>query len=522
MTFSHLRYLLPGLLLVNISLYGQKKTTTMKSWQPMKEAPALFDQYVQETLGLWKTPGISVAVVKDGRVVFKKGYGVEELGKPAPFTTGTLGVCASTTKAMTAVCMGMLVDEGKVQWSDKLQDVFPEFHLSDPALSAELTVRDLFTHDAGLGNSDLLWVLGFSREEILKKMQLLPIAYSLRSSFVYQNCMYIAAGELIRKLSGQSWEDFISSRLFAPVGMTHTYASYSRSSGEASHEHPHFMIKDSVRPIPFLEYGSVGPAGGVWSCAEDVAKWMNFLLDSARVGGRRLLKPATFRELFKPQSFVTEQEFYPTQRLTHPNWTTYGLGWFQEDYRGKMVQFHTGSLDGAVAILGMIPSEHFGIYIFGNLDHSEMRHALMYKAMDLWGFDDPNGRDWSREMYAMYKEIHEEGKKREQESEVKRAKGTKPSLAMAAYTGNYTNDIYGEAKVTLRGDSLRVEFPNQVAMNLGHWNFDTFVGTYEYFWWGKNLLQFELDAEGKVAKFDLDGMEYALKPPADSASKGTK
>jgi len=468
---------------------------------------AVFDRYVREAMSLWRTPGLSIVVVKDDQVVFKKGFGVLESGRPEPFTAATLGVCASTTKAMTAVCMGMLVDAGKVQWTDKLRDVYPEFALSDPGVSAEITVRDLFTHNAGLGNADNLWVYGYSREEILRRMQLLPLAYSLRSSFIYQNLMYIVAGELIHRLSGQSWEDFITQRLFVPLGMEHTYAAYKRSEGKGSHETPHFLIGDSIRPIVNLTYDNIGPAGGVWSCADDMDKWIRFLLDSATVHGQRLLTATTYGELFKPHSIVTEREFYPTRQLTHPSWTTYGLGWFQEDYRGKMVQFHTGSLDGAVAILGLLPSAHFGIYIFGNLDHSELRHALMYKAMDLWGFQD-DGSDWSKDMYALYAKIRQEGRAREKEKEAKRVTGTRPSLPLAAYAGNYTNEIYGNARVVLSGDSLSIQFPNDIRLGLQHWNYDTFIGYYNYFWWGKEWIQFLLDTDGKVMRFEKDGVIY--------------
>jgi CubicO group peptidase (beta-lactamase class C family) len=472
----------------------------------------LFDQYIQHALALWKTPGLSVVVVKDDKVVFRKAYGVVELGKAAPFSTGTLSVCASTTKAMTAVCMGMLVDEGKVKWTDKLSEVFPAFRVYDPYVSAELTVKDLFTHNAGLGNADLLWVYGYPREEILRRMRTLPPAYSLRSSFTYQNLMYIAAGELIQHLSGQTWEDFVTQRVFSPLGMQHTYASYQRSIKEPSHEVPHFMINDSIQPIQSITYDNVGPAGGVWSCADDMDKWMMFLLDSATTsGGKRLLSAGVYKELFKPQSIVTESEFYPTQQLTHPHWTTYGLGWFQEDYRGKMVQFHTGSLDGAVAILGLLPSERFGIYIFGNLDHTEVRHALMYKAMDLWGFHD-NGRDWSGDFHALYKRIRDESKKREKEKEALRVPGTHPALPLASYAGKYSNETYGEALLTVKNDTLLMQLPNGIRMTLKHWDYDVFQGVPQYAWWDKSWVKFSLSEDGKIVQFDKDGALYTLVP----------
>jgi CubicO group peptidase (beta-lactamase class C family) len=480
--------------------YGQGRSSADKA--------GFFDGYVRQALTLWRTPGISIVIVKDDKVVFRKGFGVTELGKDAPFTTSTLGLCASTTKAMTAACIGMLVDEGRLQWTDKVRDLLPEFSLYDPYASAELTVRDLLTHNAGLGNTDNLWIYGYSGEEILRRLKLVPPAYSLRSSFIYQNCMYIVAGELIRRVSGQRWEDFITRRLFGPLGMHHTYANYGASTGEPSHETPHCIDGDnSIRPISYMIYDNVDPAGGAWTCADDMDKWMRFMLDSAVVDGKRLLKPGTWAELFRPQTLVTEREFYPTLRLTHSSRITYGLGWFQEDYRGRLVQFHTGSLDGAVAIIGLLPSEHFGIYILGNLGHSEIRHALMYKAMDLWGFSD-KGRDWSAECFAMYRELKEAGQQRDRQKEAQRVKGTKTSLPMYAYAGNYTNEIYGNARVVLAGDSLRVELPNDVRLSLQHWNYDTFVGYYNYFWWDREWLQFSLDTEGKITRFEKDGVVY--------------
>ena len=503
-------YFIGCLLLLTVVSMGQGGVSRGKTSESGEDA--IFDQYIHQALSLWKTPGLSVVVVKDDKVVFRKAYGVVELGKAAPFTTTTISVCASTTKAMTAVCMGMLVDEGKVKWTDKLQDVLPSFRLYDPYVTAELRVKDLFTHNAGLGNADMLWVYGYPRDEILRRMRTLKPAYSFRSSFIYQNLMYVVAGELIHHLTGQSWEDFITQRLFTPLGMRHTYASFQRSAAEGSHEVPHFMINDSIQPIPSFTYDGVGPAGGVWSCADDMDKWMMFMLDSATTSdGRRLLTAGVYKELFKPQSIVTEEEFYPTQRLTHPHWMTYGLGWFQEDYRGKMVNFHTGSLDGAVAILGLLPSEHFGIYVFGNLDHSEVRHALMYKAMDLWGFHD-HSRDWSTDFYALYKGLKDEARKREKEKEASRLPNARPSLPLASYAGKYTNETYGDAVITLSNDTLVMLLPNAIRLKLKPWNYDTFEGDFDYTWWGKSSVTFALNGDGKVAAFDKDGVEYTLTP----------
>lgn len=342
-----------GFLMLNSILFAQKTIADKKTLTDA-QLPEILDTYIQNALPTWKTPGLSVVVVKDGKVVLKKGFGVQNIIDKTPYTTTTLSTCASTTKAMTAICMAILVDEGKVKWSDIVTNILPEFKLSNPYVTAEITVKDLFTHNTGLGNADMLWVLGYSREEILQRMQAIPLSYSLRSSYTYQNLMYMVAGEVIKKVSGKTWDDFITERLFIPIGMNNTYADYSKIPTSTSKTTPHFKDKekqDEVRTISYLDGDNVGAAGGVWSCADDISKWLQFLQDSTKLNGKRLLKAETFAELFKPHALITPNDFYPTIQLTKPHWTSYGLGWFQHDYRGKMVQFHTGSLDGLVAIM---------------------------------------------------------------------------------------------------------------------------------------------------------------------------
>lgn len=470
-----------------------------------------FDAYIQNAMQLWKTPGLSIVVVKDSQVVFKKGYGVREIGKPGAFNTSTISICASTTKAMTAACMGMLVDEGKINWSDKVSDVYPALKLYDNYASNEITIKDLFTHNTGLGNGDFLWEFDYSMDTIIHQMRYMKPAYSFRSSFIYQNLMYMVAGEVIHKVSGKPWDEFIKERLFQPLSMTNTYATYKKSSGVTNRITPHFMYEDSViKTIPYIDSKTVDAAGGVWSCTDDINKWILFMLDSAKVNGKRLLKPETYIQLFTPQAMVPKDEFYPTQEVTHPHWTTYGLGWFQEDYKGKMVQFHTGSLDGAVAIIGLIPDEHFGVYIFANMDHTEIRHALMYKAMDMWVFNDDKN-DWCKDLYKLYTGRAANAKKEEKEKEAKRILNTKPTLDLKAYTGTYTNEIYGDAQIVSQGDSLMLKFPNNVNVFLSHWHYDTFLGEFERDWYGKDLVQFNLNTEAKTSSFSFAGLDYNKK-----------
>jgi len=471
----------------------------------------VFDKYIQSSTPLWKTTGLSVAVVKDGKLIFKKGYGVANINTRQPFTTSTIAFCASTTKAMTAACIGMLVDEEKLKWDDKLKNILPDFRLYDPYVSDEITVRDLLRHNAGLGNGDLLWLFGYSSEEIVRRMRYMKPAYSMRSSFIYQNLMYVVAGEVIKKVSGIPWHEFIHKRIFEPLGMNHTYTRFKDAAKEPSIMTPHFYYGDTaIKTIEAIDFGGYDPAGSVVSCIDDITKWMQFLQDSAKVNGQRLIKAETFAEFFKPQSIVTYNQFYPTQEKTHPHWTTYGLGWFQQDYRGRMFQFHTGSLDGAVAIFGFMPEEKFSIYIFSNLDHTEIRHALMWKATDLWCFND-NSRDWSTELYYHYKKIREDGWKKEKEKEAKRVMNTSPSLPLDSLIGKYTNEIYGDAAIIKSGNELKINFPNKISLSLKHWNYDVFRGYFNYEWYGDSWITFSLNSDGKIAQFDWDGVVYKMK-----------
>ncbi len=233
-----------------------------------------FDAYIQKSQAEWRAPGMAVAVVKDGKVIFKKGFGVRELGKEDKVDTETLFSCASTTKAMTATCIGMLVDEGKLKWDDLVITHLPEYQLYDPAVTRELRVRDLLTHNSGVGNTDFLWgAMDIPTKEMLTRMRLVKPSYSLRSSFIYQNLFYVAAGQVIENVSGKPWEVFIQERIFTPLGMSRTVSKrkYIKDNNQVR---PHFEVEKKIKAIDYTKDDEVGPAGSVWSSIDDMSKWM--------------------------------------------------------------------------------------------------------------------------------------------------------------------------------------------------------------------------------------------------------
>jgi CubicO group peptidase (beta-lactamase class C family) len=473
-----------------------------------------FDRYVADAVETWGAPGLAVAIVKDGEIVFERGYGVLELGRPEPVDEHTRFAIGSTTKAITAAAIGLLVDEGELRWDDRVIDHLPGFRLSDPYATRELTVRDLLTHRGGLGNADFLWYeQETTSDEIMERLALVEPAYSLRSGFIYQNIMYLAAGEVVEAASGLPWARFVEERILGPLGMDETIMLGSAAEGAPNVARPHDTIDGEVRPIENASVDPVAPAGSIWSSVHDMASWLRMLLAGGRLpGGEPLLSERTVVELFTPQVVLAPSAFYPTRRLTEPSWMTYGLAWFQHDYRGRKVDFHTGSIDGMVAIAGLVRGLDLGVYVLANRDHVELRHALMYRVFDLF---DPHGsepRDWSAELKALYDGIAEEARVAREDRLERREMGTSPSRPPADYAHVYADSLYGRVVVTNGAEGLRLTYGPGLAGSLEHWHHDTFLVRWDAAWRGETFVTFRLGADGAVRSLEMNGAELTRAP----------
>jgi CubicO group peptidase (beta-lactamase class C family) len=492
-------------------------------WAPAvstQQPLAGFDAYVSNAMKDWRTPGLAIAVVKDGQVAFAHGYGVRELGKPAAVDARTLFAIGSTTKAMTAALVGMLVDEKKVVWDAPVIEYLPWFRLKDAAVTRELSVRDLLTHRGGLGNADYLWYgQRHSTDEILRRVRLIDPAYPVRSGFIYQNIMYAAAGALIEAASGKSWAEMMRTRIFQPLGMRDTIATAASLAAQPNVASPHAIIDGQVRVIENVSVDPVAAAGSVWSNVDDMAKWMQFLLDGGRAGGKngkRLLSEEVFGELFTPQT-IAPFAMYPTTRLTRPHWMTYGLGWFQQDYRGRAVDFHTGSIDGMVAIHGLIRDERLGVYVLGNLDHAEIRHALMYTVFDRYA--GTSDRDWSADFLKLYSDLRIEAEQAVAKRDARRVAGTSPPLPLQQLAGDYADPLHGDVRVTYDSGRLGIQYGAAFMGTLEHWHFNTFRATWKAAWRTRELVNFVLDADGRPDTLELMGARFSRKPAAETPSK---
>lgn len=468
-------------LLFSINLFSQSKVN-------------ILDDFILEGKEMWKIPGISVVVVKNDSTLYKKTFGKKNFFDDELVDSETIFSMASTTKAFISMSLGILVDRDSISWDDRVVDILPSFKLSDPYITKDARIKDLLTHNLGIGNEDRLWTTdSTSVEEMLLKFSKSPRKYPLRGGYTYQNIMYVVAGQVISKVSGISWQSFVKTNILDKIGLSCTL-TWSKDIFEyGNYTFPHQIdYEEGIVHVPFTISDQIGAAGMMWSCSDDMEKYLKFLLNETQLLDERILDKKTFNYLFKPQIIVGDS-FYPTAKLTNPNWKTYGLGWYQHDYRGEKIDFHTGSLQGLVAIIGLIRDRNIGVQVFANLDHAELRHAIMYKVMDLFVFSD-DSRDWNREVYNLYNEMDKKYKKSYLDKFILRDENSKMTLKLIDYSGTYENDMYGRIIVSVKDEKMTLDVNNGVKFfDLEWWEKDVFITDKDEKWREKLFVKFNLN-----------------------------
>ncbi|HEX4901133.1 MAG TPA: serine hydrolase, partial [Pyrinomonadaceae bacterium] len=415
-----------------------------------------FDDYVNKALREWEVPGLAIAIVKDDRIVMAKGYGVRKLGDPTLVNERTLFAIGSSSKAFTAASIAMLVDEGKLKWDDRVTKYLPEFELYDPYVTRELTVRDLLCHRSGLERGDFLWYGSeYDRDEILRRTRYLKPTWSLRSTFGYQNLMFLAAGQLIARVSGKSWDEFIRQRIFVPLSMTASNTSIRDFKNADNVSSPHAKVEEKIEVIPWRNIDNIAPAGSINSNVVEMAQWVRLQLGQGEYQKQRLLSSGAAKEMQTSQTVIRAEPpysiFYPEAHFLN-----YGLGWFLHDYKGRKVVEHGGAIDGMRAQVAMIPEEKLGLVILTNMGGSALPLPLMFRIFDAY-LAAPQ-RDWSAEMLKTFKSFEEQGKAAQKKQEEERVKNTSASHALTEYAGTYKNDLYGDVKVAHDSGKLNLRF----------------------------------------------------------------
>jgi CubicO group peptidase (beta-lactamase class C family) len=443
-------------------------------------APQDLDAVAARVLKEFEVPGLAVAIVKDGKVVLAKGYGVRKLGEPTPVDENTLFGIASNTKAFTAALLAMLVDEGKIGWDDPVVKHLPAFQLYDPYVTREMTIRDLLTHRSGLGlgAGDLLWwpPTDFSREEIVRRFRFVKPESSFRSRYAYDNVLYLVAGQVITVVTGKSWDDFVKERIFTPLGMTTSNTSVAALMSSANAATPHAKIDGSLRLLAPQPLDNVAACGAINSSVAEMAKWLIAQLNRGGIGeGRRLFSERQSREMWSSQTITPLSDPPPHLAALKSNFSAYGLGWGLSEYRGSKTVSHTGGLLGFVSRVTLVPDLNLGIVVLTNQQSGGAFQSLTYRIVD--HFMNAPATDW----IAAFKKSEEMGRARAAEVEKRqaaaRAADSRPSLPTAKYAGRFTDAWYGDITISLENNKLVLRFSHTPLLvgELEHWQYDTFV-----------------------------------------------
>jgi len=479
---------------------AQKKASTAVT------KPALdgFDDFMAQVLKDWRVPGVAVGVVQDGKVILLKGYGYRDVEKKLAVTPNTLFAVGSITKSFTVTMLGMEMDEGKVDWDKPVRNYLPDFRMYDPVLTEQIIVRDLITHRSGLPRHDMVWYSSdFTREDLVRRLQYLEPNKPLRSTFQYNNLMFMTAGYIAGRLNGKSWEDSVRERILLPLGMNGTTFSEKDTQSAPDFAQPYQKgndVKSDVKRMPFdaqcPDTCALGPAGEINSSVADMSRYVLFHLDKGKLAGKALLSENNAVQMQTPQMVIQGSPDFKEQSET-----SYGMGFFISSYRGHKQVEHGGNIDGFSAEMIFLPADGIGVVVLTNLDGTAVPNVVAYNVLDrLLGMDQV---PWSQR----YLEQEVKAKESEQEAKSKNytphKTGTHPSHDLREYAGDYGNSGYGVVSIAEDGDHFKMTL-NRVTKPLEHLHYDVFQvpdSPFEQF--AKLRVMFFSDANGDISSLSM-------------------
>jgi CubicO group peptidase (beta-lactamase class C family) len=498
-------------------------------------AQEYIDVVTEKARKTFDVPGIAVAVVKDGQMVFAKGFGVRKLGEPAPVTANTLFGIASNTKAFTAASLAMLIDEGKLHWTDRVIDYLPSFQMADPYVTREMRVKDLLVHRSGLalGAGDLMFfpASDLSSDEIVKRLRYVPLETSFRSAYAYDNVLYLVAGKLIEAVSGKAWNTFIKDRIFSPLGMSTSKTSIREIRPGDDFAAPHAQVDGVSAPIRPDVLDNNAPAGAIQSSVAEMSKWIAMQLNAGEIpGGKRLFSAAQSKQMWSEVTPIPINDPPPALAPTKMNFNAYGLGWALNDYRGYKLVWHTGGLSGMVSRVTMVPELKLGVIVLTNQEAGAAFSSITMAILDEYMKAPPT--DW----IAAYDGAAKQREKSAAEV-MKKASGTRdttsePSLPLKGYAGRYRDPWYGDVTIKEEGGKLVMRFTHSPDLTgeMEHWQYDTFIARWKNRAMNADAyVTFSLKPDGTVDQikmaavspltdFSFDFHHLALKPVGDGAA----
>jgi CubicO group peptidase (beta-lactamase class C family) len=474
------------------------------------------DPVIEKILKDWNVPGCGIGVVYKDKLVFARGYGYRNLEKKLPVTPNTLFQIASNTKLFTATSVGFLVEEAKLDWDKPIKNYVPQIQFYNNELNNNVTIRDMLSHRTGISRHDLIWYQSdFTRQELFDRIKYLEPSIPLRQGYLYNNLMYAAAGQIVEYLSGQTWEEFVKSRIFAPLNMSHSIFVVEDMQKQPDFMAPYYEKRDTniLLPAPFYTHQEgLGPAGAIISNINDLSNWLICQMHRGKFNGKQVIPARVIRETMQPAiptSSVPDKYFEILNSI-------YGMGRSTSSFKGHYMTGHTGAIGGIYSSISFMPVDSIGIIVFTNR-LSQVPSLIASTLYDrLLGLPETPWSDRNLQDYLKSKQTGREARKK---PDIDRIPGTKPSHPLADYTGSYEDPAYGVMKVGLKNDTLNFTF-NHITLPLWHYHYDRFITPDDEIN-GKWSMTFSNDAQGSISQLrvSLDEKEVVFTRQADKKLK---
>lgn len=487
------------------------------SVQAQQGPPADLDAYVARAMHTFEVPGMAVAIVKDGKVVLLKGYGVRKMGESTPVDENTLFGIGSNTKAFTAAALATLVDEGKISWDDPVYERLKGFEMYDPYVSKEMRVRDLLCHRSGLGlgEGDLMfWPhTRFTRDDVVYRLRYLKPKTSFRTTYAYSNVMFVTAGQVVAEVSGKSWDQYLLEKIFLPLGMKNTNTTSTAYKPGDDWATPHSKIDGKLQPIAREDLDNAGPAGSINSSVADMSKWVLLQLNRGKIPGTdtRIFSEKVSQDMWAQQMIVPVRQAPPELKNLQAHFAGYGMGWALRDYKGRKLVSHSGGVAGYVTRVMLVPEENLGVVILTNAEEDGAFESVLYHILDSY-LGGP-----TEDYIAGFKAVDDKQRKEADETVGKaaqeRAAASKPSLPLEKYAGDYSDPWYGKVTIRPENGGLVLNFERTVhgLADLQHWQYDTFKAHWRDRGVEDAFVTFALKPDGSVDHFTM----VAVSPLAD-------
>jgi CubicO group peptidase (beta-lactamase class C family) len=485
-----------ALLLFGSTFASGLTTPAAAAQAPAADPTAGLDTFIQKAMTDYGVPGASVAVVKDGKTVFLKGYGTRRARENAPVDENTVFQIASVTKTFTAAAAAALVGEGRLDWDDEVITKLPEFALYDPYPTRHTTVRDLLAHRTGLPafTGDLLGEVGYDRREVLRRIRFVPPAASFREKALYSNLGIFAAGEVAARVAGSSWDDVVQGRLLTPLGMTRSAPSVRTSPKDDNRSGTFGRVNGRVQAITPSHQFVMGAAGSMVSTASDLSRYMRTLLGGGSLDGRPVLTAKAVDEMFEP-SMVSEIGFAEALPISQETGFGYGMTWGYYYFHGAKVLEKGGALDGARAVIVLVPERQLGIAVLANMNLTIIPEAIRAYVLEReLGPATPNTQATLLETQKKVDTLLD--------PDAPPANPGRVSVPLAAFAGTYESDVYGPFVLTAAGDGLNIAAgPGRYAGKLRHFSRDTFTLSWPLIDYGTQDVTFTIGPDGKPTGF---------------------